>query len=58
MYPGEKKSVTTWLTQIFVGLSVLVLVGAIVFGVMVTRDGGQGYGNRASNSDNPLLLKK
>ncbi|MDF7823265.1 hypothetical protein P4B35_04520 [Pontiellaceae bacterium B12227] len=57
MYPGGKKSAMTWLTQIFVGLSVLVLIGAIVFGVMVTRDGGQGYGNLSSkSSDGPLSL--
>lgn len=58
MYLGEKKSAMTWLAQIFVGISVLVLIGAIVFGVMITRDGGQAFRNPSSGSDHPLSLKK
>ncbi len=57
MYPGQKKSALTWATQIFVGISVLVLIGAIVFGVMVTRDGGRAFANTAAkDADNPLSL--
>ncbi|VGO16929.1 hypothetical protein PDESU_05522 [Pontiella desulfatans] len=59
MYPGQKKSAMTWLAQIFVGISVLVLIGAVVFGIMVTRDGGRGYRNGVSHdSNNPLSIGK
>jgi hypothetical protein len=59
MYPGQKKSAMTWAIQIFLGISVLVLVGAVVFGVMVTRDGGQVFRNAVSHdSNNPLSLKR
>lgn len=56
---GEKKSALTWMTQIFLGISVLVLIGAIAFGVMVTRDGGDGFKNMTSgDSKNSLSIKK
>lgn len=56
---GEKKSALTWITQIFLGISVLVLIGAIAFGVMVTRDGGDGFKNKTSgHSKNPISTKK
>lgn len=54
MYPG-KKSGMTWLTQIFVGISVLVFVGAIAFGIMVTRDGGAGFQNLLSGDSGHSL---
>lgn len=55
---GEKKSAVTWITQIFLGLSVLILIGAIAFGIMISRDGGMNFRNTTSNGDgNPLSHK-
>ena len=56
---GEKKSALTWITQIFLGVSVLILIGAIAFGVMATRNGGAGFKNMSSgDSKNPLSVKR
>lgn len=58
MYPGEKKSFMTWLTQIFIGLSVLVLIGSIVFVFKVTRDGGSRYGGGSSEESSPFSMRR
>ena len=56
---GEKKSALTWTTQIFLGVSVLILIGAIAFGVMATRNGGVSFKNMTSgDSKNPLSLNR
>lgn len=55
---GEKKSAMTWMTQIFLGVSVLVLIGAIAFGIMVTRDGGMSFKNKTSGDSNNILSIK
>jgi len=59
MYPGQKKSAMTWGIQIFLGVSVLIFIGAVIFGVMITRDGGRGYRNAVkSEPSNPLSVKR
>jgi len=50
-----KKSKMTWLTQLFLGVSVLVLIGAVVFGIMVSRDGGAAFHNLISGDSGNLL---
>ena len=55
MYPCQKKGAVTWMTQIFLGLAVLILIGSVAFGIMVTRDGGTGFQGLSSGDDgNPL----
>lgn len=54
---GEKKSALTWFTQIFLGVAVLVFIGVIAFGIIVTRDDFQGFSNlRGKSSDNSFSL--
>lgn len=56
---GQKKSGMTWMTQIFLGVSVLVLVGAIAFGIIVSRNGGITFNNTTSgDANNPFALSK
>ena len=56
MYPGQKKSAMTWATQIFLGLSVFILIAAIVVGILYARDGGKGFRNIAA--DTPFALDR
>lgn len=59
MYPGQKKSAMTWMTQVFLGISVLIFIGAVIFGLMVARDGGRGFKNAVKvDSNNPLSMER
>lgn len=54
MYPGQKKSAMTWISQIFFGFAIVILVGTIIFGVVVTRNGGSGFCSSASEESDGL----
>lgn len=64
MYPKHKKTAIARATQIVLGASVLLLVGAVAFCVLVSRGGGAGFKNLISggsggsrSSDSPLSSK-
>lgn len=55
MYPGQKKSAMTWVSQIFLGVCTLIFIGAIAFGIFVAQNGGiPDFGGKVGKSDNPL----
>ncbi len=58
MYPKPKKSWGTWFLQIFLGVSVLILIGAIAFGIFISKDGGEGFRNLTSGGDGPFDLSQ
>jgi len=51
MYPKPKKSLGTWFTHIFLGVAVLIFIGAIAFGIFISKDGGDGFRNLTSGGD-------
>ena len=58
MYPEPKKSFGTLTANIFVTLCILIFAGVIIFGIMVTKDGGAGFRNLVGGSDNSLKISK
>ena len=49
----------TWVSQIFVGCAVLLFIGVIVFGILITRNDGAGFNALMSDeSNNPFSLSK
>jgi len=49
-----------WILRVFVTLCVLLLVGVMVFGILISRDGGAGFRDlmNGSSSESPLGLRK
>ena len=58
MYPRPKRSFGTWTANIFVTLCILLFSGVIIFGIMVSRDGGAGFRNLVGGGDNSLKISK
>jgi hypothetical protein len=56
MYPKPKRDAMGWAVTIFVGAAVVLLIGAIAFGIFITQGGTESFGNlRGGNSDSSLL---
>ena len=58
-YGRPKKGKMDWLTSIFFGLSVLIFIGVVVVGILISRDGGAGFRDLISgDSGNALKVQK
>ena len=58
MYPRPKKSFGTWTANIFVTLCILIFAGIIIFGIMVSKDGGAGFRNLVGGDGNSLKISR
>ena len=58
MYPRPKKTALGWMIDIFVGLSVIVLIGVIAYGVHIAKDGPRSKFGGSASSNSPLQLGK
>lgn len=56
MYTDPKHNRTTRVSQIFLGLSVVILMFAIALGLFISRDGGASFRDLISGSDDPFAL--
>ncbi len=58
MYPQPKKDAFGWFVTIFLGVAVLLLIGAVAFGIYITQS-GESFGNlRGGDSDSMLSIKR
>ena len=59
MYPQPKKDAFGWFVTIFLGVAVLLLIGAVAFGIFMTHGGGQSFGNlKGGDSDSMLRIER
>jgi hypothetical protein len=58
MYPRPKKDLRGWLVTIFVGATILLLVGTLFFCFLMTRNDVNGFTNLKGNDDGFLSLKR